>query len=105
MHKTSRIEALENRVLSLEHKEHLYAALQKKDEIRLLQRSISELKEQIGCGSSGHQLTIAKSYFWQGTKLRMIGFECIGCGFHYGKDIEDLTKKEKALLDAFDMKE
>ena len=69
---------------------------------------IFRLKNQVACSIKGHKITLSRTWIEPGTAAepcRTIEFECSLCRLSYFALETDLTKKEKALLDAFDMKE
>ena len=63
---------------------------------------IERLEEQISCGAGGHRITLAGDSVWHPDET---WFKCTLCDLKYRKMPNNLTKKEKALLNAFDMKE
>ncbi len=66
--------------------------------------SITTLKAQISCAAGGHSTSVHSSATVMFGK-RVVRFFCSNCNLDFQKEVKDLTKKEKALLDAFDMKE
>ena len=61
---------------------------------------IEALEEQASCAAMGHEVSIVAINTTWGRRR----FECLHCGVSYWRYDCELTKKEKALLAAFNMK-
>lgn len=70
-----------------------------------LEKKIMEMERQISCAARGHRISIKCVWGDLVDRVDDACFECVDCEVRYTKPITRLTPKERALYDAFNLKE